>query len=173
MAERVSRKRRRSLKVQSERMRTAKAQRVASVDETVETLAEQESLPGPSGLNESVLLPAPDAEDESLSEWENESGDDEYSPDFPLEDADAVYRDWLVTLNREDKKMMAMMLYDNYISRFGLTNTSAAAEVAQLLGFNEKTVRLWRKDFLANKGAFSDYRRGSYTRYMVVMDEEY
>ena len=173
MAERVSRKRRKSLKSQAERMRTAKAQRVASVEETVETPAEQESVPGPSGLNESVLLPAPDAEDDSLSESESESGEDDYSADFALEDADAVYRDWLVTLDREDKKMMAMMMYDNYSSRFGLTNTSAAAEVAQLLGVNEKTMRLWRKDFLANKGAFSDYRRGSYTRYVVVMDEEY
>ena len=85
-----------------------------------------------------------------------------------LEDADAVYRDWLVTLDREDKKMMAMMMYDNYSSLFGLTNTSAAAEVAQLLGVNKK-----RKYFVANKGAFSDYRRASYTRYVVVMDEEY
>ena len=39
---------------------------------------------------------------------------------------------------------MAMVLHDNYTSRFGLTNTSAAAEVAQLLGFNEETIRLWR-----------------------------
>ena len=36
---------------------------------------------------------------------------------------------------------MAMVLHDNYTSRFGLTNTSAAAEVAHLLGFNEETIR--------------------------------
>ena len=127
MAERVSRKRRKSLKLQAERMRAAKAQRVTSVEETVEMPAENESLPGPSGLNESLLLPAPDDEDHSLSESDNESGDIDDSADFTREDADVVYRDWLVKLDREDKMMMAMMMHDNYTSRFGLTNTSAAA----------------------------------------------
>ena len=49
-------------------------------------------------------------------------------------------------MDREDVKMMAMMLHNNYTSRFGLTHTSAAAEVAQLLGFNKKTIRKisWR-----------------------------
>ena len=155
MAERVSLKRRKSLKLQAERMRAMKARRSSSVQETVELSAEttaEEPLPGPSGLNESFLLPAPDADDDSLTESENESSDDDYdSADFRLEDA-GVYQHWLATLERDDVKMMAMMLHDNYTSRFGLTKTSAAAEVAQLLGFNNKTMRLWRKDFLANKG---------------------
>lgn len=50
-----------------------KAQTVALVKETIETPAEQESVPGPSELNDNVLLlPAPDAEDDSLSESEHE-----------------------------------------------------------------------------------------------------
>lgn len=173
MAERVSRKRRKSLKLQAERMRAAKAQRVTLVEETVDLAAQNESLPGPSGLNESLLLPAPDDEDHSLSESDNESGDDGDSADFTREDSDAVYRDWLLKIDREDKMMMAMMMHDNYTSRFGLTNTSAAAEVSLLLGLNEKTIRLWRKDFITNRGAFSEYQRGSYARYVVVKDEEY
>ena len=137
MAERVTRKRRKLLQLQAERMRAAKTQRLASVQETpVETPAE-EPLPGPSGLNESVLLPAPDADDDSLTE---SGSDDDYGSDFTREDADAAYQDWIVTM---DVKMMAMMLHDNCTSRFGLTNMSAAAdhEVAQLLGFNEKLIR--------------------------------
>ena len=102
---------------------------------------------------------------------ENESGDDEYGPHFTPEDARGIYQDWLVTVDREDMKVMAMMLRDNYTSRFGLTNTATAAEVAQLLGFNEKTIRLWRKDFLAQKGEFSQYQRGSYARYMILKDK--
>ena len=237
----VSLKRRKSLKLQAERMRAVKARRSSSVQETVklsaettaeeplpelsaettaeeplpelsaettaeeplpelsaettaeeplpelsaETTAEEplpelsaettaeEPLPGPSGLNESVLLHAADADDDSLTESENESSDDDYeSADFRLEDV-GVYQDWLAILDREDVKMMAMMLHDNYTSRFGLTKTSTAAEVVQLLGFNNKTMRLWRKDFLANKGEFSEYRRGSYARYTILMDEEY
>ena len=64
MAERVSLKRRKSLKLQAERMRAMKARRSSSVQETVELSAEttaEEPLPGPSWLNESFLLPAPDA----------------------------------------------------------------------------------------------------------------
>ena len=79
----------------------------------------------------------------------------DYGSDFTWEDA---YEDWLATMDREDVKMMAMMLHDNYTSRFGLTHTSPAAEVAQLLGFNKKTIRLWKKGFLANKGEFSEYQ---------------
>ena len=45
-------------------------------------------------------------------ESENESGDGDYSANLTLEHTDAVYRDWLVALDREDKKMMAMMLHD-------------------------------------------------------------
>lgn len=62
------RKRWQSLQLQAERMRAVKAQRTASVQETVgssiETPAE-ESLSGPREPNESVLLPAPDADDDS------------------------------------------------------------------------------------------------------------
>ena len=47
-----------------------------------------------------------------------------------------------MTVDREDLKMMAMMLHDNYVERFGLTMTAAAGEVGQLLGVNEKTIRL-------------------------------
>ena len=52
MPERVSRKRRRSLTQQAEHMRAAKAQRLVSLEETVETRTEEDLLPGPSGLNE-------------------------------------------------------------------------------------------------------------------------
>ena len=65
------------------------------------------------------------------------------------------------------------MVYDNYINRFGLTKTGAAKEVGLLLGISEKTVRIWRKDFLSNDGDFNEDSRGSYDRCVIVMDEEY
>ena len=68
---------------------------------------------------------------------------------------------------------MALMLHDNYTARFGLICSAAAAEVALLLGFNEKTIRIWRRYFFVNKGEFSEYRRGSYVRYAVLQDQEY
>ena len=62
--------------------------------------------------------------------------------EFGQDDVDAVYQDWLQTLGRDDLKMMALMLYDNYKARFGLTNSGVAAEVALLLNFNEKTPKV-------------------------------
>ncbi len=57
--------------------------------------------------------------------------------------------------------MMAMMLYDNYIARFGLLKTDAGVEVGLLFGISDKTIRLWRRDFLSNSGEFSEHRGGS------------
>ena len=52
----------------------------------------------------------------------------------------------------------------NYIKRFGLTKTGAAKEVGLLLGLSDRTVRLWRKDFLTNDGNFSEDGWGKYDR---------
>ena len=49
----------------------------------------------------------------------------------------------------------------------------SAAEVTLVLGYNEKTIRLWWKDFIINKGEFSEYRRGKYTRSVVLDNEAY
>ena len=70
--------------------------------------------------------------------------------------------------------MMAMMLFDSYIERFGLLQTKAAEEVALLLGLNEKTIRRWRHYWwIDNKGSFSESTKGKYKRYIVIDDEEY
>lgn len=82
----------------------------------------------------------------------SESSDEdlEVSADSLHDDFQGVYEDWVFSLNREDQKMLAMMLYDNYISRFGLLKTAAAVEVGLNLGVSNKTVQLWRRDFIAN-----------------------
>ena len=83
------------------------------------------------------------------------------------------YDDWFHTLEKEDAQMMAMMVYDNYINWFGLLQTKAAEEVALLLNTNEKTIRRWRADWVANNGFFSESTQGKYKSYSVVEDEEY
>lgn len=100
------------------------------------------------------MLPGPDWYESCPSGRDDgESTDDDYMCEFGQDDADAVYQDWLQTLGRDDLKMMALMLHDNYKARFGLTNSGVAAEVALLLGCNEKTVRLWRTS-LSTKESF-------------------
>ena len=80
---------------------------------------------------------------------------------------------WIDELEREDLKMLAMLMYDNYRKRFGLLKTSAAKEVALCLGMGEKTVRLWRKNFLENSGSFTVDGRGKYARSKVLDDKEF
>lgn len=89
------------------------------------------------------------------------------------EDILSAYEDWLFNLGRDDRKMLAMLLYDKYVTKFKMLKTEAAEEVGSILGVSEKTIRLWRKDFVTSGGEFSEYRRGSYERYAIFADEEY
>ena len=117
-------------------------------------------------------MPAPDSvEDSYRSEDESGASDDEYVSEFLPADANELYKEWLSSVERNDVKMMAMMLYDRFFGHWRFTKTSAAAEVGEILGLNEKTVRSWRKDFYLNKGEFSEYLRGSYERFIVLNDE--
>ncbi len=172
-----SRKRKRSLKEHADLMRQAKLGVGAS---SSEEQSSSESA-GPSrpaeDMNESVQLPRPTEEpdlDGSSSEAESSDKDTEVSTaELWNEEIQGSYEDWLFSLDRDDKKMMAMMLYDNYMSRFGLLKTAAAVEVGLVLGISDKTIRMWRRDFLSNGGEFSEYQRGTYARYIVLEDEEY
>lgn len=88
MAEKLTSKRRKQLSIQAERMRAAKAR------------------------EESILLPGPMARNSSEESSEDDSTDDDFIDTFSHDDAAAVYHDWLGTADREDMKMMAMMLHD-------------------------------------------------------------
>ena len=68
--------------------------------------------------------------------------------------------------------MMAVMIMDAFITRFGLTSVGTAKEVGLLLYLNEKTVRTWRKDFYSNHGSFSESLQGKHSRPFVLDDEE-
>ena len=70
-----------------------------------------------------------------------------------LQQTPSFYENWLLTLQRDDILMMAMMIYDYYLERFGMLKTAAAKEVGLLLGINEKKKkRKWRAEFRLNGG---------------------
>ena len=123
-------------------------------------------------MNESFMLPAPIEYSDVLS-GESSEDDEDYEGEASDEEISSVYADWINELEREDLKMLAMLMYDNYRKRFGLLKTSAAKEVALCLGMDEKTVRLWRKNFLENSGSFTVDGRGKYARSKVLDDKEY
>lgn len=129
------------------------------------TRARQEPVPTTDNLDDSLQLPGPSALSILTESGDRESNGEEYWGKFTSDDARVCYDDWLVTLPRENVQMMAMMLYDSYIKRFGL-QTKAAEEVALLRGVNEKTIRQLRYDWIDNNGSFS-------ARYIAIDDEEY
>ena len=129
MASKISRKRKQVLVRLAEGMRQKKALR--SIGESTEASADN--------LDESLQLPGPSSGTiREFNSDEDEDSDDADYTGFSKEDAKLCYEDWLFTLQREDTQMMAMMIYDNYIERFGLLKTAAAKEVGLLLGINEK-----------------------------------
>ena len=97
-------------------------------------------------LDESLQLPGPSSGIIREIDSDEEEDSDDANHGFSKEDAKLCYEDWLFTLQREDTQMMAMMISDNYIERFGLLKTSAAKE-GLLLGINEKTIRRWKAEF--------------------------
>ena len=55
---------------------------------------------------------------------------------------------------------------------FGLKKTDAAAVVSEILCKNERTIRRWVDDFVANDGEFSDSQQGHYQRSNSLMTNE-
>ena len=84
-----------------------------------------------------------------------------------------IYADWISELEREDLRMLAMLMYNNYRKQYGLLKTSTAKEVSLCLGIGDKTVRTWRKKFLNDSSIFTVDSRGKYSRNKVLDDEEY
>jgi len=142
----MSRKHKVSLRTRAMEMNEARAER-----KRLETETSSNDLFDDSPNNLPDDLPAP-ADQNSIDEEMYEDfvcsvGEDEVS---------TTYSDWISEMQQSDKQKIAMMVYDNYISRFGLTKTGAAKEVGFLFGISDRTVRFWRKDFLTNDGDFSE-----------------
>ena len=98
-------------------MRQAKITAVTSSADAQDPDERPGPLQSSGDMDESMQLPWPT--EESYSESESSDKDPEVSTDLLCEDIHGVYEDWIFSLNRDDKKMLAMMLYDNYTTRFG------------------------------------------------------
>ena len=77
-----------------------------------------------------------------------------------------------ILVPRETLKVLAVMMTDCFMTRFGLTTVAAAKESGMLFDVNEKTVRNWRNEFYNNNGSFHESKRGKHIRPFVLDDEE-
>ena len=119
-------------------------------------LAEQEGTSGGYGLS--------DIEDESAL-----SSDDEGR--FDDDKAQGCFDDWMISLPSQDRKMLAVSLYQTFMKRQKMNATDAAGEAASFVGFNERTVRKYNDDFFTNHGQFPETKRGKYTRQCLLSNE--
>ena len=172
MSMKLSRKRKASLRACAEQMNEARMRAKLAIPEATESTME-----GPSATDTDSLvedLPAPTGiREQYSSDDDDDACDEEYKGTLTSEDTAAIYSDWVSEMKRIDKQKVAMMLYDNYVERMGLQKTEAAKGVGLFLGVSDKTVRLWRKEFLCNDGEFLEDSRGKHARYQVMFDEEY
>ena len=67
--------------------------------------------------------------------------------------------------------MFSVLLTETLMNRLKMMSTAAALEAASATGFNEKTVRKYRKEIYENKGSFKDGKRGKYMRHCLLNDE--
>ena len=106
------------------------------------------------------------------TDLDSDSSNDEETTGFTSTDAQHVFYDWVQQQPRDTVKMMAVMAMDAFMTRFGLTTVGAAKEVGLFLHVNEKTVRIWNRDFYNNSGSFSASKQGRHSHPFVLDDEE-
>lgn len=110
------------------------------------------------------------SESENKRDLSGSSSDDADSP-FDNNMAQDIFDDWVVSLPLTERKMLAVMLMETVQKRFNIKSTAAALEATWITGFNEKTVRKYRKEFFENRGKFKDEARGKYKRFCLFNEE--
>ena len=94
-----------------------------------------------------------------------------YSSEASEFDAQSVFDDWMVSLPALQRKTLAVLLMESFKNRQNMGVMGAAQEAASITGFNEKTVRLYRKEFFESNGQFKETRQGKYKRNCLLKDE--
>lgn len=68
-------------------------------------------------FDDSILLPGLFSGENSNDSDGSEGNDEEYHICFTEDDADGVFQDWLLSMERQGMKMMALMLHDNKLEQ--------------------------------------------------------
>ena len=100
----------------------------------------------------------------------SESSDEE--SDFNDQKAQDIFDDWVTSLPVFQRKTLAVLLFHSFRVRQQMSITGAAQESASITGYNEKTVRMYHKEFYDNKGQFTETKQGKYKRNNLINDED-
>ena len=99
------------------------------------------------------------------SEQDNTSSDEEFS-------SQEVFDDWMVSLRRDQRRILAVIIIEHFKNRLNLNVKAAATEAESIVGFNEKTIRQYRNDFFENECHFTAQLQGKYERQCVHNSED-
>ena len=119
--------------------------------------------PGPPMLSCARTLPAAERFGKNTvvpgsmdREWRGEGGGPSNKETKTCAIADEPVQAWLDSLPRDDVQHLALLPYARLSTIFDLNKTDTAATVGEVLHRNERTIRRWVDDFVANNGEFSD-----------------
>ena len=85
--------------------------------------------------------------------------------------AQELFDDWVNSLPAVDRKYLFVGPKCSFQKRQGMGIMDAANEAASFAGFNEKTDRLYKKEFYENNGKFKETKQGKYKRVSLLNDE--
>lgn len=84
-----------------------------------------------------------------------------------------MYADeWMAGLDRDDLMALTITLHHLLVSKLKLRLTDTSKLISELTGKGERTIRLWRAQFVANEGSFPDSLQGKYQRSGVLWQNE-
>ena len=132
----------------------ARASRHQRLQEEVNVTSES------SDFNESFSLPRV----EVLSEDDELVDTEEFIPE-------EFYKEWMSCQNKYTIKIMALILMDTFRTCFRLTDVRAAEEAGLVVGYSERSIREWHKEFYENEGEFGESLKGKHCRPYVLDDE--
>ena len=84
-----------------------------------------------------------------------------------LEIMEEFVESWVEGLEHEDRKLCFVL-----VKELSFTQTRAAEFTAKVLNKNDKTVRRWHTDLVANGGSISESKQGRYQRTGVLWVNE-
>lgn len=97
---------------------------------------------------------------------------EETSERKPLHILEEFVQDWIVTIDKNDEKSLAMLLCFSFMKEFAFTESRAAETTAKIINKADKTSRHWRTDLITNDGNFSESKQGKYQRSGVLWCDE-
>ena len=93
-----------------------------------------------------------------LSSDEYESEDDT----FDDECAQDIFDEFILSLQLDQRRMLAVLLAESFRTRQGMGIVDAAREAGSIVGYSDKTVRKLRTEFYENKGELKERKQGKY-----------